>query len=59
MATKRKQAGAEKYLIIRVDPETHRALKQRALDEDTSVQRLAEAALVKLAVRRESKGGRP
>jgi predicted HicB family RNase H-like nuclease len=59
MATKRKQIGAEKYLIIRVDPETHRALKLRAVTEGTSMQRLAEAALVKIAVRRESKGGRP
>jgi predicted HicB family RNase H-like nuclease len=59
MSTKRKRAGAEKYVIIRVDPETHRALKLRAVQEGTSVQRLAEAALVKIAGRREAKGGRP
>ena len=47
MTTKAKREGREKYLIIRVDPETHRALKLRAVVEGTSVQRLVAGAIAK------------
>ncbi len=48
MTTKAKRAGEEKYLIIRVDPATHRALKLRALELDTSIQRLVASAIARL-----------
>lgn len=50
-----KTAGKIKYLIIRVDPETHRALKLRALEEETSVQRLVEGAVARLLATRGAK----
>ena len=47
-----------KYLIIRTDPETHHALKLRALEEGTSVQRLVAGAVARLLAR-PARGGRP
>jgi predicted HicB family RNase H-like nuclease len=55
MTTRLKRAGTEKYLIVRVDTETHRALKVKAAQEGTSVQRIAKAALMKVIAKR----GRP